>query len=177
MAQTDKLSVTENIRLDVQSEGIISTVHGKPFYARLSPPPKRILDVGCGTGVMTVMLARLFPDAEVYGLDLADVPPTHDKPENVTYIKGSAHDLLGPSTTHPDIFVPGSFDYVYSRAIVFGMTDCPTWMRKGLQHPSTRRSIRSPGVRTEVVQPPRLNHLGRLVAYQSHECEARVRRA
>jgi SAM-dependent methyltransferase len=32
-------------------------------------PGQRILDVGCGTGTLAVMLKRLHPDAEVVGLD------------------------------------------------------------------------------------------------------------
>jgi ubiquinone/menaquinone biosynthesis C-methylase UbiE len=33
--------------------------------------PRRILDLGCGTGSMTLMLKRVFPQAEVVGLDLS----------------------------------------------------------------------------------------------------------
>ena len=33
--------------------------------------PKRILEVGCGTGTNLVRLARTFPDAEIVGLDLS----------------------------------------------------------------------------------------------------------
>ncbi|MGB1877006.1 MAG: class I SAM-dependent methyltransferase [Rhodospirillaceae bacterium] len=33
--------------------------------------PKRILDIGCGTGFNTATFARMFPDAEVYGIDVA----------------------------------------------------------------------------------------------------------
>jgi ubiquinone/menaquinone biosynthesis C-methylase UbiE len=33
--------------------------------------PKRILDLACGTGSMTLMLKRAFPDAEVIGIDFS----------------------------------------------------------------------------------------------------------
>ncbi len=33
--------------------------------------PRRILDLGCGTGTMTVMLKQRFPQAEVTGIDLS----------------------------------------------------------------------------------------------------------
>jgi ubiquinone/menaquinone biosynthesis C-methylase UbiE len=37
----------------------------------ISCKPRRILDLGCGTGSTTVMLKQAFPDAEVIGLDLS----------------------------------------------------------------------------------------------------------
>ena len=33
--------------------------------------PKRILDIGCGTGLNTATFARHYPDADVYGIDVA----------------------------------------------------------------------------------------------------------
>jgi ubiquinone/menaquinone biosynthesis C-methylase UbiE len=38
---------------------------------RIQGHPRRILDLGCGTGSMTVMLKQAFPNAEVIGLDLS----------------------------------------------------------------------------------------------------------
>ena len=32
---------------------------------------RRILDLGCGTGIVTMQLAERFPDAEVIGIDLS----------------------------------------------------------------------------------------------------------
>ncbi len=39
--------------------------------ARLSPPPGRILEIGCGTGANLLHLAHQFPDAAITGLDLS----------------------------------------------------------------------------------------------------------
>ena len=33
--------------------------------------PKRILDIGCGTGLTTISYAKHFPESEVYGIDVA----------------------------------------------------------------------------------------------------------
>jgi SAM-dependent methyltransferase len=38
----------------------------------IDPPPRRVLDLGTGTGAAAVAIARRFPEAEVVGVDLAD---------------------------------------------------------------------------------------------------------
>ncbi len=43
-------------------QGLIDVIEGKP---------RRILDLGCGTGSTTLMLKQAFPQAEVFGLDLS----------------------------------------------------------------------------------------------------------
>ena len=43
-------------------EAVIKAVKGSP---------RKILDLGCGTGSTTIMLGQAFPDAEVVGLDLS----------------------------------------------------------------------------------------------------------
>jgi ubiquinone/menaquinone biosynthesis C-methylase UbiE len=39
--------------------------------AALSHPPRRVLDLGTGTGLAAFLAARRFPDAEVMGVDVA----------------------------------------------------------------------------------------------------------
>jgi ubiquinone/menaquinone biosynthesis C-methylase UbiE len=36
------------------------------------PPSKRILDLGCGTGIVSQGLARRFPNAEIVGVDVTE---------------------------------------------------------------------------------------------------------
>ncbi|WOD39376.1 class I SAM-dependent methyltransferase [Nodosilinea sp. E11] len=43
-------------------ESLVKAINGEP---------RRILDLGCGTGTATLMLKRRFPEAEVMGLDLS----------------------------------------------------------------------------------------------------------
>ena len=45
---------------------------GTNLLQRLAPisiAPKRILDLGCGTGELIAELRELFPDAEIVGVD------------------------------------------------------------------------------------------------------------
>lgn len=44
-------------------------------FAALKPvlkPPERVLDLGCGSGVITLWLATLYPDAELIGIDWSE---------------------------------------------------------------------------------------------------------
>lgn len=52
-----------------------------PWHA---PPPKSILDVGCGSGTWAQKVAKLLPDTEVLGVDLS---PTYvaDEPDNLSF--------------------------------------------------------------------------------------------
>ncbi len=43
----------------------------KSLIERIQSRPRRILDIGCGTGSTTLLLKQAFPQAEVIGLDLS----------------------------------------------------------------------------------------------------------
>ena len=86
------------------------------LVASTAEPPedgrfKRILDLGCGPGRLTVALKERFPDAEVWGIDVSGpmVRYAHmraaDLGKEVHFVQGLAED-----TGFPD----GHFDLVYS---------------------------------------------------------------
>jgi SAM-dependent methyltransferase len=115
----------EHQRLNAQSEGLIALMHGQPFHAPLQAArPTRILDIGCGTGAMTALLAEKYPEAEVIGIDIAPVPETGARRrDNVTYVQGDIRALARDG--HDPRFQPGSFDYIFERLLILGMTDWP----------------------------------------------------
>ncbi|USW55037.1 Putative S-adenosyl-L-methionine-dependent methyltransferase, Methyltransferase domain 25 [Septoria linicola] len=116
----------EHARLDAQSRAFLSIL-GKTFHAPLSQP-KKILDVGCGTGILTAELARKHPEATVVGIDISLVPVhLHGVLPNLTYVQGDVADLAGQSD---GMLAWGTFDYVFSRFLIFAITDWPAHVER-----------------------------------------------
>ena len=86
-------SLDEHARLEDQAIGLKELMHGDIIHAPIENP-KFILDVCCGTGIVTRELGRRFPSAIVVGIDTSKIP-SQDKPGNVRFIEGSLHDLVG----------------------------------------------------------------------------------
>ena len=84
--------------------------------------PRRILDLGCGTGSTTIMLKQAFPDAEVIGMDLSPymLLRSFHKSEsaglNIEWQQGNAE-----NTNFPDV----SFDLV-TASLLFHETPSST---------------------------------------------------
>jgi tRNA G46 methylase TrmB len=61
----------EDVRLNFQHHVLFHAI-GTHYVAPISPPLPLILDVGAGTGIWCMEMARLFPDSVVVGIDLSD---------------------------------------------------------------------------------------------------------
>jgi ubiquinone/menaquinone biosynthesis C-methylase UbiE len=80
--------------------------------------PKRILDVGCGTGRWAIEMAQQFPNTHVVGIDIVNPVRAyaHDAPLPVNYSFFRGNILRGlPS------FADGTFDYVHMRFLGTGI--------------------------------------------------------
>ena len=129
------VSAPEHDRLEEQSDAIIAVMGGQVIHAPLPPSINRAIDVGCGTGATTVYLGRKYSTAIVYGIDLSEVPTVHQRPANVSYIKGDVLDLAYKDAR----LEAGSLDYVYSRLIPLGMDNWRGYVNTahGLLRPGT----------------------------------------
>ena len=84
----------------------------RAVYKRV-PPSKRILDLACGTGIVTLGLARRHPSAEIVGIDITDDYLAIYK-ERIQKNKINAQFILGNAE---DVKLEGLFDAVVSSYI------------------------------------------------------------
>jgi SAM-dependent methyltransferase len=99
----------EAVRLYMQHK-LMSVIFGDNMMAPHTPPPKRILEVGCGTGHWAIEVAQEYPLSQVIGIDIT--PPTVNVqhpmyPKNCVFEQRNLFDPLP--------YIPESFDYIHMR--------------------------------------------------------------
>ncbi|CAF9939840.1 hypothetical protein IMSHALPRED_001651 [Imshaugia aleurites] len=122
----------EHARLESQAAALADLMHNHVIHAPLRNP-QRLLDVGCGTGAVTHPLSTTYPSAShIYGIDLSPVPairrpapPLPFHTPNTEHIQGDIKQL---ATTDPRLR-PNTFDFVFSRLLICGMTDWAAYIR------------------------------------------------
>ncbi|KAI1389997.1 S-adenosyl-L-methionine-dependent methyltransferase [Hypoxylon trugodes] len=87
----------------------------KLFMAPISPEPKKVLDVGCGTGTWAIDFADAYPKCEVIGTDISPMQP-HWVPVNLRF-------EIDNCTISPWTFAPNSFDFIHARYLFGAIRD------------------------------------------------------
>ncbi|KAL2051991.1 hypothetical protein ABVK25_007683 [Lepraria finkii] len=106
-------------RLDLTHQMLRITMGDKLFLAPINKP-KRILDIGTGTGIWAIEVGDEFPDAQIIGTDLAPTQPTW-VPANVKFEIDDAED---PWTFQH------KFDFVHVRYLASAIVDWPKLVRQ-----------------------------------------------
>lgn len=85
---------------------------------RFPPAPARVVDLGCGTGSIAVLLAEA--GYQVHGVDLSSrmIDTAHTK----TSVAGVEVELQQGDADHPP-FDKGTFDVVFARHVLWAMPD------------------------------------------------------
>jgi len=93
--------------------------------------PKRILDLGCGTGELTLMISTLFPDSYVIGVDASKsmIETCNRKlktgsQRNTRFVLCDANDYLKTGRKYDLIFSSSLFEYLTDLRCVFSLVNC-----------------------------------------------------
>ncbi|KAK4497349.1 hypothetical protein PRZ48_011800 [Zasmidium cellare] len=117
-AEQDRLDITHHIfRLCLQGDLCLT----QPSL----DDPKRILDVGTGTGIWAMEMGDLFPYAEIHGTDLSPVQPSW-VPPNVKFEIDDARD----EWTYPADY----FDFIHIRQLAGSMLDWNDLISQSYHH-------------------------------------------
>ncbi|KAF1347760.1 LaeA-like protein [Delphinella strobiligena] len=123
------LDEQEQERMDIY-HNLLYRIAGLPLHGpRLRPaiPNKpRIMDVGCGTGHWAVSIADDYPEAEVLGLDLANIQPAQI-PRNVQFQVPT--NIEGHWTFGQD-----SWDLIHASALLGSVSSWPIMYHKIFSH-------------------------------------------
>ncbi|KAJ4172517.1 hypothetical protein NW754_002718 [Fusarium falciforme] len=115
----------ENDRLDQQHHLALLTLNGQLFISPLGKDKqmKRVLDIGCGTGIWSMDFADEHPEVEVLGVDLSPIQPTF-VPPNVSFFVDDVEEEW--TYTSP-------FDFIYLRAMTGSIRNWPKLFSQAYQ--------------------------------------------
>jgi len=122
MATEENLMATdekEQDRVDLHHQIMLLLLGGKPHKAPLHMP-RRMLDIGAGTGSWAVTMADRYPMAEVIGIDLCPIRPSW-VPENCRFEVDDAD----ASWAFPNDY----FDFIHARNLAQPTSAVPEVMR------------------------------------------------
>lgn len=112
-------------RLDMQYEIMRTVMGGRELFAPLEDP-KKILDIGTGTGTWPIAMADMYPNCEIIGTDLSPIQPGL-VPDNV-------HFLLDDAAEEDWLYPLESFDFIHTRAMLGSFEDFRDIINRSLKY-------------------------------------------
>jgi len=114
----------QNDQLDIAHHMFLILLDQKLHLAPIREP-KRVLDLGCGTGIWCMDMADEHPGAEILGIDLSPIQPSFTPPN----CKFEIDDVTSP-WTWPD----SHFDFINIRSLYGSIGDWPALYAQIYKH-------------------------------------------
>ncbi|KAH0442716.1 methyltransferase domain-containing protein [Colletotrichum camelliae] len=105
----------EQERLDLQSLALTELFNGRLHFAPINEEstPRRILDVGTGTGAWAMDMGDSYPEARIIGVDLSPIQSNAVPPNVHFYIEDASQEWAWPDP----------FDYIHTRVLLGSFGD------------------------------------------------------
>lgn len=116
----------EQDRLDLLHHIFLLILSGKLYDAPIDPPPRRVLDIGTGTGIWAIDFADENPGSEVVGTDLSPIQPTWIPPNAKFYIDDAESEWVYSASE--------AFDFIHVRTLSGGIGDWDKLIRQSYTH-------------------------------------------
>ena len=110
----------EQERMDLQHHIYLMLLGGESFNAPIGPNPKRVLDVGTGTGIWAMDFADKFPRCDVIATDLSAIQPVFVPPNLRFEIDDCEEEWL---FSQP-------FDFIHIRTMGGSIGDWPALLKR-----------------------------------------------
>ncbi|KAK1529805.1 methyltransferase domain-containing protein [Colletotrichum paranaense] len=112
-------------RLDLVHTLMVKTIGNKLFLAPINKSTlHRVLDVGTGTGIWSIEMGDLFPEAEIIGNDLSAIQPKWVPPNVKFEIDDVESEWVGQN----------KYDFIFSRYLSGSLADWPTYVNRVSQN-------------------------------------------
>ncbi|RPA90331.1 S-adenosyl-L-methionine-dependent methyltransferase [Choiromyces venosus 120613-1] len=112
-------------RLDLHHHIFLLLCGGKLTFVPFKEPPRRVLDVGTGTGIWAQDAAETWPTAEVIGTDLSPIQPSWVWPNCRFEIDDAELDWTFPKD---------HFNFIHSRNLAQSIRDWPRFINQMYRH-------------------------------------------
>ncbi|KAI0377286.1 S-adenosyl-L-methionine-dependent methyltransferase [Hypomontagnella monticulosa] len=101
--------------MDLTHHTLTLLFEDKIYLSPIGDEPKKVLDVGCGTGIWAIDFADIFPHCEVIGTDISPTQPC--------WIPVNLRFEMDDCNAVPWTFAPASFDLVHMRYMFGAIRD------------------------------------------------------
>ncbi|KAF8460538.1 S-adenosyl-L-methionine-dependent methyltransferase [Kalaharituber pfeilii] len=132
-------------RLDLTHKIFLLLLNGALHWAPIGNDPKRILDIGTGTGIWVIDMAEKYPNATVIGTDVLKI-----QSERLRYPQNASFVIFDAEATWPWL---EKFDFMHTRCLAGALADWEKFIAQAFHNLKPGGYIELHEYSTEVFSP------------------------